>query len=262
MLSNIITENGLDLGIAASGSDLITVSQLPDVIVGGTGNSIISGDKGLDTLTGGGGANQFILQSSGTDRDVITDFKPGIDKMRLPAGVTFADLQVRGSGANTEILRNGEVVAILNGVMSSSINSNDFITAGQETSSTLPVSVEPGNTPETAGDLGLFSGIREFNNFVGTADNNDYYRFTLSEVHDVKLTLFGMSDDANLTLYVGDEKPDDSIKMGQQIATSNNSGTRDESITLPLGAGDYFVKVDPEYTTTNTRYALTLEATA
>ena len=356
MLSNIITENGLDLGIAASGSDLITVSQLPpeqvayfsaspfpdaiallegddyavndntgrifygnqgidtiiggggsdtlfggqdndfleatggnnilfgnfgndtlsggpgndslyggagnDVIVGGTGNSIISGDKGLDTLTGGGGANQFILQSSGTDRDVITDFKPGIDKMRLPTGVTFADLQVRGSGGNTEILRNGEVLAILNGVISSSINSNDFITAGQETSPTLPVSVEPGNTPETAGDLGLFSGIREFNNFVGTADNNDYYRFTLSEVHDVKLTLFGMSDDANLTLYVGDEKPDDSIKMGQQITTSNNSGTRDESITRSLGAGDYFVKVYPEYTSTNTRYALTLEATA
>ncbi len=355
MLSNIITENGLDLGIAASGSDLITVSQLPpeqvayfsaspfpdaiallegddyavndntgrifygnqgidtiiggggsdtlfggqdndfleatggnnilfgnfgndtlsggpgndslyggagnDVIVGGTGNSIISGDKGLDTLTGGGGANQFILQSSGTDRDVITDFKPGIDKMRLPTGVTFADLQVRGSGGNTEILRNGEVLAILNGVISSSINSNDFITAGQETSPTLPVSVEPGNTPETAGDLGLFSGIREFNNFVGTADNNDYYRFTLSEVHDVKLTLFGMSDDANLTLYVGDEKPDDSIKMGQQITTSNNSGTRDESITLPLGEGTYFVKVYPEYTSTNTRYDLTLEAT-
>ncbi len=124
-----------------------------------------------------------------------------------------------------------------------------------------PVSVEPGNTPGTAGDLGVFSGTQTFTEFVGTADPNDYYRFTLSEVHDFDLNLFGMSDDANVALYLAEEQPDGSLVRGQRIATSANWGTSDESITTPLGAGTYFVHVYPRYTDTNTRYTLTLEAT-
>ncbi len=270
---------GNDTLIGGPGNDSLYGGAGNDVVIGGSGNSIVSGDKGLDTLTGSGSANQFILASSGADQDVITDFQPGIDKMRLPAGVTFADLEVRGSGANTEILRNGEVVAILNGVISSSINSNDFITAGQETPPAPPqppeppqppaplpppVSVEPGNTPETAGDLGLFSGIREFDNFVGTADLDDYYRFTLSEVHEFDLDLFGMSQNANVELYLGEENLDGTFELGQRIYRSDVYGNEEDWIEVSLGAGTYFVRVYP-YSgwsgTADTRYTLRLAAT-
>ena len=255
---------GNDTLIGGPGNDSLYGGAGNDVVIGGSGNSIVSGDKGLDTLTGSGGANQFILASSGADGDVITDFQPGIDKMRLPASVTFADLEVRGSGANTEILRNGEVVAILNGVISSSINSNDFITAGQETPPpppAPPVSVEPGDTPETAGDLGLFSGIREFDNFVGTADSDDYYRFTLSEVHEFDLDLFNLEQDATVQLYLGEENLDGTFDLGQRIETSNNWSDAEESISRSLGAGTYFVRVYPSYNDVDTRYNLRLTAT-
>ncbi|MDT9277107.1 MAG: calcium-binding protein [Limnospira sp. PMC 737.11] len=267
--NNILFGNfGNDTLIGGPGNDSLYGGAGNDVIIGGPGNSIISGDKGLDTLTGGGGANQFILQSSGADRDIITDFQPGIDKLRLPTGLTFNDLEVRGAGANTEIVRSGEVVAVLNGVMSSSINSNDFITAGQETPPLPPIpmppiSVEPGDTPRTAGDLGVFSGTQTFRDFVGTTDSNDYYRFTLNQVHDVELTLFGMDQNADLELYIGDPKPDGSVEIGDRITRSNNLGTRDDSITRSLGAGTYFVRVFPQANRNDidTRYSLTFEAT-
>ncbi|MEB3829577.1 hypothetical protein LKK83_19085, partial [Phormidium sp. CCY1219] len=70
-----------------------------------------------------------------------------------------------------------------------------------------PVS-EPGSTPETAADLGIFSGTRTFDNFVGSADSNDYYRFTLNEVKDFSLTLGGMTDNANVGLYLAEEQVD------------------------------------------------------
>jgi serralysin len=361
MLSNIITENGLDLGIGTSGSDFITVSQLPpeqvayfsaspfpnaiallegndylvndsngkiiygnqgsdtilggngndtlfggqendsleatggnnilfgnlgndtliggpgndslyggagnDVIIGGTGNSIISGDKGLDTLTGGGGANQFILQSSGTDRDVITDFKPGIDKMRLPTGVTFADLQVRGSGANTEILRNGEVVAILNGVISSSINSNDFITAGQETSPPSPAPTPVGDplppnnsTLAQASELGILTKDRwAIRDFVGDEDPNDYYRFTLPTNSLLRVVLGAVTETATVQL-IKDFNNNGEINEGDGdiLASSRASSSSNADFQQDIEAGTYYFQVLPTFSGNNTNYDLGL----
>ncbi|NMG58146.1 calcium-binding protein [Geitlerinema sp. P-1104] len=258
---NILFGNlGDDTVIGGSGNDTIFGGQGNDVIIGGPGNDVLSGDRGLDTLTGGGGANQFFLQASGANRDVITDFQPGVDKLRLPDGVTFAELQIQGSGANTEIVRNGEVLAILNGVAPASVTANDFIGNVGETP---PVAVTPGNTARTAGDLGVFSGTQTFRDFVGTTDRNDYYRFTLNQVHDVELTLFGMDQNADLELYIGDPKPDGSVEIGDRITRSNNFGTTDDSITRSLGAGTYFVRVFPQAgrNDIDTRYSLTFEAT-
>ncbi|USR90109.1 peptidase S8/S53 subtilisin kexin sedolisin [Phormidium yuhuli AB48] len=256
---NILFGNlGDDTVIGGSGNDTIFGGQGNDVIIGGPGNDVLSGDRGLDTLTGGGGANQFFLQASGANRDVITDFQPGVDKLRLPDGVAFAELQIRGSGTNTEIVRNGEVLAILNGVAPGSVTANDFIGNVGETP---PVAVTPGNTARTAGDLGVFSGTRTFRDFVGTTDSNDYYRFTLNQVHDVELTLFGMDQNADLELYIGDLKPDGSVEIGNRVERSTNWGTSDDSITRSLGAGTYFVRVYPQSNQTDTRYSLTFEAT-
>ncbi|MFP4651297.1 MAG: calcium-binding protein [Phormidium sp.] len=255
---NILFGNlGNDTVIGGSGNDTIFGGQGNDVIIGGPGNDVLSGDRGLDTLTGGEGADEFIMQSSGADRDLITDFQPGVDKLRLPDGVAFTDLQIRDAAGNTEMVRNGEVLAILNGVVASSVTTNDFI---GDIGETPPVAVTPGNTPSTAGDLGVFSGNRTFEDFVGTTDSNDYYRFTLDQVHDLELTLFGMSQDADLELYVGDQKPDGSVEIGDRIEFSNSFGSADDSISRSLGAGTYFVRVFQGRSTADTRYTLTFQA--
>ncbi len=120
---------GNDTLIGGPGNDSLYGGAGNDVVIGGSGNSIVSGDKGLDTLTGSGSANQFILASSGADQDVITDFQAGIDKMRLPNGISFNNLQILsdGSSVSTRIELNGETLVILENVSPSSITNNDFI---------------------------------------------------------------------------------------------------------------------------------------
>lgn len=54
-----------------------------DTLVGTAGDDVIEGGAGADTLTGGAGANQFVYRSMLDAGDVITDFKPGVDKLVL-----------------------------------------------------------------------------------------------------------------------------------------------------------------------------------
>jgi len=108
------------------GNDQLYGGQGNDVVVGGAGNDTISGDRDLDTLTGGDGADEFFLASSGSDRDVITDFQPGIDKLRAPSGVTRVEIQ--DSGSSILILNNGgDTLATLNNLEPLDISIDDFI---------------------------------------------------------------------------------------------------------------------------------------
>ncbi len=159
--NNILFGNfGNDTLIGGPGNDSLYGGAGNDVIIGGLGNSIISGDKGLDTLTGSGGANQFILASSGADQDVITDFQPGIDKMRLPNGISFNNLQILsdGSSVSTRIEWNGETLVILENVSPSSITNNDFIETGEVSelpTTQPPIEIEP-PTPIPLPDIPSF----------------------------------------------------------------------------------------------------------
>ncbi|MEA5519419.1 hypothetical protein [Limnoraphis robusta] len=225
---------GNDTLIGGPGNDSLYGGTGNDVIIGGLGNSVISGDKGLDTLTGGGGANQFILASSGADQDVITDFQPGIDKMPIPTGLTFADLEVRGSGANTEILRNGEVVAILNGVISSSINSNDFITAGQETSPSfdnVPVWLSTGD-----GAVGIFNPQTGIFSAIGTG-------VTLTDIAFDGSTLWGLNSS---DLYRINLNTEDYELVGTLDPSININGLELDSQGKLYATGEqYIFEVNP-----------------
>jgi serralysin len=58
------------------------------VIIGNEGANVITGGAGVDTLTGGAGADTFVFASGDTgaaagQRDTITDFLPGTDKIDL-----------------------------------------------------------------------------------------------------------------------------------------------------------------------------------
>jgi hypothetical protein len=109
--------------------------------------------------------------------------------------------------------------------------------------------------------MGVLSGTQTFTDFVGSADSNDYYRFTLNEVKDFSLTLGGMTDNANVGLYLAEEQVDGSLEVGDDIAFSSNFGNSDESISRSLGAGTYYVRVFPRRTTgVDTKYTLRLIA--
>ena len=59
-----------------------------------------------------------------------------------------------------------------------------------------------GNTNTNARSIGLLgSTAQSFNDYVGSDDTNDYYRFTLDSTRNLSLTLSGLSADADLMLF-------------------------------------------------------------
>ena len=55
----------------------------PDVLIGTSISETISGYKGQDTLTGGGGSDKFVYTETSDGIDIITDFTPGKDRIDL-----------------------------------------------------------------------------------------------------------------------------------------------------------------------------------
>ena len=113
-----------------------------------------------------------------------------------------------------------------------------------------------GNTWLTAFDVGTLSGTRRFNEFVGSTDYADYYRFSLSAPSNVNISLngsgfatLGISRDINLNSRVEDE---DEFVRFQGFTNSANA-----NISEFLSPGTYFVLVDSRGAT-DTNYTLTL----
>jgi serralysin len=74
--ANTLTGEGADTLYGLGGDDLLSAGAGDDALIGGTGN---------DTLTGGSGKDVFVIDSYGFDRDVITDFVIGTDRLDLSA---------------------------------------------------------------------------------------------------------------------------------------------------------------------------------
>ena len=113
-----------------------------------------------------------------------------------------------------------------------------------------------GNRLETARDIGLLSSSESFQDFVGTSDTNDYYRFTLNDESRFNLTMDSLSADADVELLDSN---------GLLIQGSYRSSAEDESIEQTLSAGSYYVRVYPfltPYSTNDTDYRLLLSASA
>ena len=102
-----------------------------------------------------------------------------------------------------------------------------------------------GNTTAAARDLGALTAVgAALDEWVGDLDPSDYYSFTTAG-GQLNVALTGMSGDADLFL----ETP-----TGSMISFSTNSWSDDESITLDLAAGTYYLRV---LKATNTTYHLT-----
>ena len=120
--------------------------------------------------------------------------------------------------------------------------------------STLPK--DPGNTLNTAYNIGFLSGIRSFTQFVGNTDSNDYYRFSLSSTSNFNLSLDGLSMDADVQL-IRDGINNLVVYSNETIASSSQSGTTRDAISLRLNPGTYYIRVYP-LSSSDTNYTLTL----
>lgn len=108
-----------------------------------------------------------------------------------------------------------------------------------------------GNTLATAHNMGTLAGNQTFQDFVGTADSDDYYRFSLIQGSTLNLALTGLSADANVQLLNSD---------GKIITGSYGAARSSEAITQALNAGDYYIRV--YQFDGNTNYQLTVSTNA
>ncbi len=102
-----------DLIYAGSGNDVVKGNDGDDTIYGGSGRDTINGGDGCDTivggygadkLTGGKGNDSFVFLSAADSNaarfDVISDFKPGSDRIDLTALGAFALLALTSTSTS------------------------------------------------------------------------------------------------------------------------------------------------------------------
>ena len=103
------------------------------MIDGGADADKIYGEAGDDTLTGGGGADRFILNAGAFGADVITDFENGVDKIRIlesafaTVGDGFSDLTISANGSGWAVVTFADGSSItLTGVTVAQVDASDF----------------------------------------------------------------------------------------------------------------------------------------
>ncbi|MDP1670608.1 MAG: hypothetical protein Q8L63_00830, partial [Alphaproteobacteria bacterium] len=106
---------------------------------GGSGNDIIYGLAGSDTLTGNGGADQFrVTGTNGTD--VIKDFVKGVDKVGFNT-VDFTNTTATSAGA---VLALADYVQNRNGVTDMGASDNKKVVELQSELSGTQISTDTG----------------------------------------------------------------------------------------------------------------------
>ncbi len=123
---------------------------------------------------------------------------------------------------------------------------------------TVSPSVDPGNSLSQALDIGNLKDTRTYNEFVGSVDLEDYYRFQLNTTSNFQLALTGLSKYTNVELIL-DRNGNGSIDDREVLDRKSNSNSA--SIRTPLGAGNYAIRVYPDNQNYNTTYTLQVSAT-
>ena len=115
----VFAKDGNDKVYGSTGDDKLLGEAGNDSLFGGEGNDSLNGGSGIDFLTGGLGrdvmtggteADTFFYYSldetgvGAADRDVITDFQVGTDKIHLAGlGVTAANIGFTVTSASTVV---------------------------------------------------------------------------------------------------------------------------------------------------------------
>jgi methionine-rich copper-binding protein CopC len=110
-----------------------------------------------------------------------------------------------------------------------------------------------GNTLAAARNLGtLGTTTQTFNDWVGNTDTNDYYKFVLGGTRNLRLSLTGLSADADVQVL---------NSAGSELRSGTNGSATSEAINLDnLAAGTYYVRVYPGSSGAQTNYSLGLRA--
>lgn len=92
-----------------------------------------------------------------------------------------------------------------------------------------------GNTLSTARDIGTLNGTQTLQDFVGSSDFEDYYRFNLSAADSLSVKLDGLSANINLQLLNSN---------GIELGSISQVGNTTEAINFSgLTAGTYYVRL-------------------
>lgn len=153
---------GDDYIFGAGGNDILSGGKGNDHVIGGEGNDVIYGgfgQDGDDALSGGTGADTFVLGSN-HGNDTITDFNPDEDALNLLGADSSDDFQVEIVNGNT-VITFGSSTITLTGVELSAEDIMDSM-KGLDTDDTLA---------GTSGDNTLEGGAG--NDFLGGAGGDD-----------------------------------------------------------------------------------------
>ena len=212
------------------------------------------GSLELDTLTNSQSQQSL---SSGFDVDYFQEIlEASTNNNNLEDMNTSTELLSSEQGEDTLIdFRSSRLMRAFNRMNRRSRNINSF--GGDLLTGTTP-SILPSSSSDNAGNtfssarvISVDSNATSYSDWVGNADTIDYYRFSLNDTSDFDLTLSGLAEDIDVSLY---------NSAGSQIANSDNWGTSSESITEELNAGTYYIRVYP-YNGAETNYNLSVSAT-
>lgn len=116
---------GPDFLFGQNGDDQLYGDSGNDELNGGRGNDLLRGGLGDDLLTGDKGNDTFVF-ALGEGTDTVFDYGVGGDLIGLD-GLSFGDLTIGQAGNDATISSNGEVLAVLIGVDSSTLGESDFV---------------------------------------------------------------------------------------------------------------------------------------
>lgn len=165
--------NGLegdDILDGRNGSDTLQGGDGNDTLIGGRGNDRLYAGKDQDKLTGGRGDDIFVIgkdtgSTTLTKADLITDFGKGKDLIELTKGLTFENLSIsQGTKrfARDTVITNKfttQVLAVLQGVNSSTIDKADFISSPANAEDYTFTNIADTNTsiPNGTGNFSFFN---------------------------------------------------------------------------------------------------------
>ncbi|MBE9061876.1 hypothetical protein [cf. Phormidesmis sp. LEGE 11477] len=117
---------GDDRLVGKAGDDTLNGGGGRDNLRGAGGDDVLIGGNGFDLLTGNQGRDIFVLELN-QGRDIIRDFKNGVDSLGLSDGLSFGDLNIVGRGDSTLIRFNNATLVSLSGISAHTIGAEDFV---------------------------------------------------------------------------------------------------------------------------------------
>lgn len=186
--------------------------------------------------------------------DYDSDFELDLTNLR-----SDADVQVLSSGGSTifSSRRGGSSSESIDGSLTSGTYYVRVYNYNSRTDYNLRLEA---TTSDPDGELSkatyvgrLNGGSARFNDSIGyNGDENDYYRFYLSNSSDFELSLTNLRDGADVRLL---------NSSGSTIERGTRSGTSNEYISESLSSGNYYVRVYPDGSNDRTSYSLNMSAT-